>query len=502
MINYEMKAKDFFVSQGLEIKKTEEKSNILFASVGIDAISDRELTPCALKTFLYLCRSASNKGYCWPSQQTIADDIGGYKRNKVTDAIALLEKRKYIRTKSIRKENNQRKLVYAICYSPYLKVQYKPTQKVELESELTQKGLQAYPKRVVGLPKKRHKEDHSRGSCSSSNEETTTTKDVSNETGDQESIALETKDLALETKESIALETKDLALETKESIALETKESIALETKESIALETKDLALENKESIALETSIFDLYRREVNAKYIIQTADKTSMNAFEFLEELEMYMKYWSSFVGNTPETHSNIINLTDYERNHSAQIWVIINVWNKFQPYASRKHEAYQKALRVEKMEKIEESIDIAWYEFTEEKSFSYIEEKYKTKLMDIYNIRESQCIELLRFSYERCNELSGYFVQQAILILEDSIKTEENSVFMMSEQIINEVANYCKPEPEKVDNSSEIEELSEKIEETKRQINDLSDPDDDFEKRLLKEILENMKQDLREIA
>ena len=456
MINYEMKAKDFFVSQGLEIKKTEEKSNILFASVGIDAISDRELTPCALKTFLYLCRSASNKGYCWPSQQTIADDIGGYKRNKVTDAIALLEKRKYIRTKSIRKENNQRKLVYAICYSPYLKVQYKPTQKVELESELTQKGLQAYPKRVVGLPKKRHKEDHSRGSCSSSNEETTTTKDVSNETGDQESIALE----------------------------------------------TKDLALENKESIALETSIFDLYRREVNAKYIIQTADKTSMNAFEFLEELEMYMKYWSSFVGNTPETHSNIINLTDYERNHSAQIWVIINVWNKFQPYASRKHEAYQKALRVEKMEKIEESIDIAWYEFTEEKSFSYIEEKYKTKLMDIYNIRESQCIELLRFSYERCNELSGYFVQQAILILEDSIKTEENSVFMMSEQIINEVANYCKPEPEKVDNSSEIEELSEKIEETKRQINDLSDPDDDFEKRLLKEILENMKQDLREIA
>ena len=471
MINYEMKAKDFFVSQGLEIKKTEEKSNILFASVGIDAISDRELTPCALKTFLYLCRSASNKGYCWPSQQTIADDIGGYKRNKVTDAIALLEKRKYIRTKSIRKENNQRKLVYAICYSPYLKVQYKPTQKVELESELTQKGLQAYPKRVVGLPKKRHKEDHSRGSCSSSNEETTTTKDVSNETGDQESIALETKDLALETKESIALE-------------------------------TKDLALENKESIALETSIFDLYRREVNAKYIIQTADKTSMNAFEFLEELEMYMKYWSSFVGNTPETHSNIINLTDYERNHSAQIWVIINVWNKFQPYASRKHEAYQKALRVEKMEKIEESIDIAWYEFTEEKSFSYIEEKYKTKLMDIYNIRESQCIELLRFSYERCNELSGYFVQQAILILEDSIKTEENSVFMMSEQIINEVANYCKPEPEKVDNSSEIEELSEKIEETKRQINDLSDPDDDFEKRLLKEILENMKQDLREIA
>ena len=456
MINYEMKAKDFFVSQGLEIKKTEEKSNILFASVGIDAISDRELTPCALKTFLYLCRSASNKGYCWPSQQTIADDIGGYKRNKVTDAIALLEKRKYIRTKSIRKENNQRKLVYAICYSPYLKVQYKPTQKVELESELTQKGLQAYPKRVVGLPKKRHKEDHSRGSCSSSNEETTTTKDVSNETGDQESIALETKDLALETKESIALE----------------------------------------------TSIFDLYRREVNAKYIIQTADKTSMNAFEFLEELEMYMKYWSSFVGNTPETHSNIINLTDYERNHSAQIWVIINVWNKFQPYASRKHEAYQKALRVEKMEKIEESIDIAWYEFTEEKSFSYIEEKYKTKLMDIYNIRESQCIELLRFSYERCNELSGYFVQQAILILEDSIKTEENSVFMMSEQIINEVANYCKPEPEKVDNSSEIEELSEKIEETKRQINDLSDPDDDFEKRLLKEILENMKQDLREIA
>ena len=464
MINYEMKAKDFFVSQGLEIKKTEEKSNILFASVGIDAISDRELTPCALKTFLYLCRSASNKGYCWPSQQTIADDIGGYKRNKVTDAIALLEKRKYIRTKSIRKENNQRKLVYAICYSPYLKVQYKPTQKVELESELTQKGLQAYPKRVVGLPKKRHKEDHSRGSCSSSNEETTTTKDVSNETGDQESIALETKDLALENKESIALETK--------------------------------------ESIALETSIFDLYRREVNAKYIIQTADKTSMNAFEFLEELEMYMKYWSSFVGNTPETHSNIINLTDYERNHSAQIWVIINVWNKFQPYASRKHEAYQKALRVEKMEKIEESIDIAWYEFTEEKSFSYIEEKYKTKLMDIYNIRESQCIELLRFSYERCNELSGYFVQQAILILEDSIKTEENSVFMMSEQIINEVANYCKPEPEKVDNSSEIEELSEKIEETKRQINDLSDPDDDFEKRLLKEILENMKQDLREIA
>lgn len=70
-------------------------------AIGEMALRDMNLTPCAFKTFTFLCMSAGNKGYCWPSVETIAEGVGNYARTKVTKAVKDLEEEGYIRVKRI-----------------------------------------------------------------------------------------------------------------------------------------------------------------------------------------------------------------------------------------------------------------------------------------------------------------------------------------------------------------------------------------------------------------
>lgn len=122
--NWENRAKNFFIEQGLKTINKKEKLTLRYTTVGEDFIKDRSLSPCAVKVFLFISMASSSKCYSYYSQESIAEGVG-YCRKEVNKAVADLEKAGYIRFKSFKTENNMKRNVYALCYSPYLKEQYK-----------------------------------------------------------------------------------------------------------------------------------------------------------------------------------------------------------------------------------------------------------------------------------------------------------------------------------------------------------------------------------------
>ena len=55
------------------------------------------LTPIQLSVYFYLCRCAGQRGSCWPSMQTIADNCC-YSKNAARSAVQKLDELGFIRT--------------------------------------------------------------------------------------------------------------------------------------------------------------------------------------------------------------------------------------------------------------------------------------------------------------------------------------------------------------------------------------------------------------------
>lgn len=90
----------------------------------------------------------------------------------------------------------------------------------------------------------------------------------------------------------------------------------------------------------------NLYKLEIDKYYALQTKDKTSLHAFQFKEKLLHCIPYWTRYIG----THNDYLyrgrTLDSFDKQHTAQIHVMIKHWNDFHKFAEEriKKEEYKK--------------------------------------------------------------------------------------------------------------------------------------------------------------
>ncbi len=117
-------ALQFFQEQGLEIKGKDDKTGIMFATVGEFVWQDESLSKNEIRILLFLNNCCRDKCYTWIAQDTIAKEIN-ISLKQVNRVIKKLEEKKYIRTKMVKQSNNMYNNITVLTYSPYLKKQYK-----------------------------------------------------------------------------------------------------------------------------------------------------------------------------------------------------------------------------------------------------------------------------------------------------------------------------------------------------------------------------------------
>jgi DNA-binding transcriptional ArsR family regulator len=86
-----------------------------FSVVPIGSALDGRLSKGALRTLVVLCSYADETGVAWPSQQTLADRLGAYRRS-VRAWLAELEDGGYIERRLERRPRGGERTVYRILY--------------------------------------------------------------------------------------------------------------------------------------------------------------------------------------------------------------------------------------------------------------------------------------------------------------------------------------------------------------------------------------------------
>lgn len=115
------------------IKCEPKKYDYEFALIPIELLEKGILDPVELRVYILLLRRASSKGYCYPSQDTIARQLK-YTRENINKAISRLEKRGYIIKETVTIVNNQEKCIYVPLFNVFFRRQARqiyPTSKTK-----------------------------------------------------------------------------------------------------------------------------------------------------------------------------------------------------------------------------------------------------------------------------------------------------------------------------------------------------------------------------------
>jgi hypothetical protein len=377
-------AKAFFIDQGLELKSSDENSNILFAVVGQFVWQDTTLNKNEIRTLLFLNHISREFGYTWVGQETIAKELG-ISRKTVNKIIPTLEDKRYIRTKQVKQANNLYNNLTVLTYSPKLKVQYKSSlDKVKpaqnRSSSRAKTGHQAGPKRLQDEGKVMKERVLSKG--------TTTTNSF--------------------------------------------KEGL------------NPIEATRRNTTAYDDILIE-YRKHIDSLYILQKADKNAIDTFEFVSELVEYIKYWLKFIGAEEGYESNGNRLNSFEVKHTAKIWVIISKWNEFKDFADRKINKNRQSKLNAMFFQIEKETSDNWCKYLELYGVEFIDD-YCIEIGRAIKIDTERIKKLVERESGYIKEkpiITSLAIKQVILLLEFGFEYFEDSdlytiSFNISKQVL----------------------------------------------------------------
>jgi predicted transcriptional regulator len=252
-----------------------------FAPLFLDIFKKGVMNHCELSVYAVIVRASNESGYCFWSQQKIADTID-YERTVVNRAIKKLIDKGFIVRLKERKENNQELAVYAPTYTLKRTAGSKSEQ---VTAVLTKKS----------------------GPFA-----------VKSQSGPDLLVNPALTKRSQEEKPSGEKPFEDLTTRGE-------KEAEASTEVEGVNINTIDL----------DESIISAYKQEVDPDYIEQPADVKYVHSFKNKEQLLKYIPYWNKYIGHHPDMQWRLNTLDDYDKKHSAKICVMVKHWNKFKKFA-----------------------------------------------------------------------------------------------------------------------------------------------------------------------